>query len=98
MVVHKNIKTVVSKEMRVKAVGTKEDFPEDAMAKYMTAHAEEIFEPKRILDSGDWLKAYREPDQRFEFYKRGNGNIKWLAPGKNKIYLFIADTDSFTDE
>ena len=47
---------------------------------YMSRHAEEIFEPKRILDNGDWLKYYREPDQRFEYYKQGKGNIKWLSP------------------
>jgi len=29
----------------------------------MTRFCEEIFEPKRILSSGDWLKSYREPDQ-----------------------------------
>ena len=62
---------------------------------YMTKYAEEIFEPKRVLTNGDWLKSYREPDQRYEYYKRGNGNIKWLSPNKNKIYLFMVD-DSFT--
>ena len=50
-------------------MGTEADFPEDAMVTYMTRHAEQIFEPKRVLESGDWLKRYNEPDQRFEFYK-----------------------------
>ena len=68
------------------------------MATYMARYAEEIFEPKRIVDSGDWLKSYKEPDQRFEFYKQGKGNIKWLSPNKDKIYLFISDPKSFTDE
>jgi len=68
------------------------------MATYMTRYCEEIFEPKRILDDGDWLARYREPDQRFEYYKQGKGNIQWLSPGKNKIYLFIADKNSFTRE
>ena len=73
------------------------EFPDDRMMIYMSRHAEEIFEPKRILDGGDWLNSYREPDQRFEYYKQGKGNIKWLSPGKNKIYLFISD-NSFTNE
>ena len=75
MIEHADINTVMSKQGRIKAVGTIDDFPQDAMTMYMTKYAEEIFEPKRILDSGDWLKSYREPDQRFEFYKKGNGNI-----------------------
>ena len=67
------------------------------MSIYMTRYREEIFEPKRVLTDGDWLKRYREPDQRFEYYKRGNGNIKWLSPTKNHIYLFTAENDSFTE-
>ena len=63
----------------------------------MTKYAEEIFEPKRITDNGDWLCTHREPDQRFDYYKQGKGNIKWLNHVKNKIYLFTCD-DSFTNE
>ena len=59
---HKGIKPVMNKEGRLRAVGTVNDFPEDAMAIYMTKYAEEIFEPKRILDEGDWLESHREPD------------------------------------
>ena len=88
---HQGIKPVANKEQRLKAVGTENDFPEDAMSIYMTKYSEQIFEPKRILDSGDWLATYREPDQRFEYYKQGKGNIQWLGPMKNKVYLFIAD-------
>ena len=62
------------------AVGSEADFPHDPMSIYMTRHAEEIFEPKKIIDDGDWLNSYREPDQRFEYYKQGKGNIKWLSP------------------
>ena len=98
MVEHKDIKTVMTKEARELAVGTEADFPHDAMTTYMTRHAEQIFEPKRILDSGDWLKSYREPDQRFQYYKEGKGNIQWVRPGKNKIYLFLADKDSFNKD
>ena len=93
---HQGIKPVANKEQRLKAVGTANDFPDDAMSIYMTKYAEQIFEPKRILDSGDWLATYREPDQRFEYYKQGKGNIQWLGPMKNKVYLFIADQNSFT--
>ena len=67
------------------------------MVTYMSKYAEQIFEPKRILDEGDWLRRHREPDQRFQYYKEGRGNIKWLSPSKNKIYLFIADK-TFTRE
>lgn len=63
----------------------------------MAKYAEEIFEPKRITDEGDWLRTHREPDQRFDYYKQGKGNIKWLNYNKNKIYLFTCD-DSFTNE
>ena len=87
----------MAKEQRKKAVGAVNDFPQDKVITYMTKNAEEIFEPKRILSDGDWLKTYREPDQRYEYYKQGNGNIKWLAPPRNKIYLFICD-NSFTEE
>ena len=76
-------------------MGTESDFPDDRVVRYMTKYAEDIFEPKRILTNGDWLKTTREPDQRYEYYKQGKGNIQWLSPNKNKIYLFIVD-DSFT--
>lgn len=79
------------------AIGDENTFADDRMMIYMSRHAEEIFEPKKILDDGDWLVSYREPDQRFEYYKQGKGNIKWLSPAKNKIYLFISD-NSFTKE
>ena len=62
MVEHAKINPVTSKEARRKAVGTEADFPNDAMASYLVRHAEEIFEPKRVLDPFDWLKKYREPD------------------------------------
>ena len=78
-------------------MGTESDFPDDRVVRYMTKYAEDIFEPKRILTNGDWLKTTREPDQRYEYYKRGNGNIKWLNATRNKIHLFIVD-DSFTAE
>lgn len=75
---HATIKPVMTKQQRALAVGSERDFVDDRVATYMTKYAEDIFEPKRILTDGDWLKSYREPDQRFEYYKRGNGNIKWL--------------------
>ena len=98
MIEHKDINTVMSKQARLKAVGSVDDFPRDVMTTYLTKYCEEIFEPKRVLTDGDWLKRYREPDQRFEYYQRGNGNIQWVGPNKNKIYLFIADPDSFTED
>ena len=98
MMEHEDIDPVCSKKKRLLAIGDENEFPNDPMMIYMSRHAEEIFEPKRILDEGDWLNRYREPDQRFEYYKQGKGNIKWLSPGKNKIYLFISDSDSFSNE
>lgn len=57
MIKHSAIVPVMKKESRLKAVGTVRDFPDDPMITYMTKHAEQIFEPKRILTSGDWLKS-----------------------------------------
>ena len=92
---HANIVPVVSEKQRLTAIGNVNEFRTDRVCTYMSKYAEQIFEPKRILTDGDWLKSYREPDQRFEYYKQGKGNIKWLSSTKNKIYLFIADK-SFT--
>ena len=78
MIEHASIVPVMKQEQRLKAVGTENDFPEDAVTTYITRHAEEIFEPKRILTNNDWLKSYREPDQYFSNYKAGKGNIKWV--------------------
>lgn len=62
MIKHRAIVPVMKKEQRVKACGTIRDFPDDPMVTYMTKYAEQIFEPKRILTSGDWLKTQHEPD------------------------------------
>ena len=43
-------------------MGTEADFPDDRVVTYMSKYAEEIFEPKRVLTNGDWLKTTREPD------------------------------------
>ena len=55
-------KTIVDLKRRREAVGKVTDFQQDHVITYLTEHAEEIFEPKRILTGGDWLKSYREPD------------------------------------
>ena len=93
---HAVIQPVMTKAQRQKAVGTVQDFPNDAMVTYMTKYSEEIFEPKRILSSGDWLKSQREPDQYYQSYKEGKLNIKWVNETRNKIHLFACD-NSFTD-
>ena len=93
---HAVIQPVMTKAQRLKAVGTVQDFPNDAMVTYMTKYSEEIFEPKRILSSGDWLKSQREPDQYYQSYKEGKLNIKWVNETRNKIHLFACD-DSFTN-
>ena len=93
----RNRDTVVDLKRRQDAVGTTRDYPEDTVVTYLTKHAEEIFEPKRILTNGDWLKSFREPDQFFSKYKNcNNGSHKWIEPTKNKLYLFMMD-DYFTE-
>jgi len=52
----------MTKEERVRAIGEVNEFSNDIVATYMAKYAEEIFEPKRILDDGDWLVTHREPD------------------------------------
>ena len=97
MIKHSAIVPMMKKDQRLKAVGTIRDFPDDPMVTYLTKYVEEIFEPKRILSSGDWLKTQHEPDQYFESYKQGKMSIKWVDESRNKIHLFACD-DSFTDE
>lgn len=59
------------------------------MITYMTKFAEEIFEPKCILSNTDWLNRYREPDQRFDNYRKDQTNkVKWVTQKRNKIYLY----------
>jgi len=62
MVKNAKIVPVMNKEQRKGAIGDLLEFPQDVVNTYMTKYAEEIFEPKRILSNGDWLKSYREPD------------------------------------
>ena len=89
MIEHAQINTVMSIAARKKAIGTTSDFPEDAMATYLTQYAEEIFEPKCVLAGTDWLARHREPDQRFTDYRNDQtSKIKWVTHKKNKIYLF----------
>ena len=56
MIAHANIVPVMNKEARKLAIGSVRDFPSDRMITYMSKHAEDIFEPKRVLTDGDWLK------------------------------------------
>ena len=88
----RNKPTVVDLNRRKEAVGKVRDFPNDRLITYLTENAEAIFEPKRILTNGDWLKSYREPDQFFDKYANcNNGSHKWIDPNKNKLYLFMMD-------
>jgi hypothetical protein len=48
------------KEDRLVAVGPDSAFPKDKLLNFLTANAETLFEPKRILDSGDWLLRQKE--------------------------------------
>ena len=52
----------MTKQQRIQAIGKIDEFCNDRMTTYMSKHAEEIFEPKRILDDSDWLVTHREPD------------------------------------
>ena len=40
----------------------------DKCLKSMLTRAEELFPPKRILSTGDWLVSHREPGQTFDKY------------------------------
>ena len=84
--------TVVDRAKRKEAAGRTTDFRDDKLITYLTENAEEIFEPKRILSGGDWLKSFREPDQFYSKYAMSNnGSHKWISPGANKLYLFMMD-------
>ena len=49
-----------------------------------------MFEPKRILDEGDWLAVKKELGQTFEeFLKSPTRNN--ITPKRSKIYLKITD-------
>ena len=50
------------KEKRIWAIGPINAFSHDLVTTYMSKYAEEIFEPKRILSSGDWLNDHKEPN------------------------------------
>ena len=52
---------VVNIKRRKDALGKKSDFETDALLNSLALHADEIFEPKRILSDKDWLKSYKEP-------------------------------------
>ena len=86
------IKTpLVSAQRRKDALGKTSDFLDDDLITYLTRHVEQIFEPKRILTKNDWLNSYNEPDQFFDNYKKSRGNVIWMSPTKNKLYLFMID-------
>ena len=84
------------KEKRVQACGNDMEFPSDKTSIFMIRNAEKMFEPKKIIDNGDWLVSQREGHQMFDHYKRGLGNIKWINPRNNKVYLMLID-DTFKD-
>ena len=94
---NEDIEAFTPEEKRIKAVGKDTDFPYDKMCIYMTQQAETLFEPKKIIGPSDWLVSQREGHQTFDWYKAGNGNIKWIKPGKDKISLFLMD-NTFSDE
>ena len=75
------IDPVMKENQRQAAIGSQNDFCDDIVTTYMTRYAEEIFEPKRVLQSTEWLAMQREPDQYFSSYKAGKWNIKWVKPG-----------------
>ena len=62
--------------------------------------AEKLFEPKTILDEGDWLMSHKEKGQTFDDYcKPGAKNP--VTPDRKKIYIFVIDksiTKDFLDK
>lgn len=86
-------KTVVSLEDRQKAVGSIDDFPNDAMTMFLSQNAEQIFEPKKITYCGDWLASQSESHQYYSQYKNAKKVVNWfhLNKEKNKVYLMLMD-------
>jgi len=62
MKAHRGKNTVMTKEQRIRAIGPMDEFSHDLVTTYMSHHAEEVFEPKRILSRDDWLSQHKEPD------------------------------------
>jgi hypothetical protein len=63
----------------------------------MTEKAETLFEPKRILTSGDWLVSHKEAKQSYDWYSKGNGGHKWIGGDRKTVYLFCID-DTITED
>ena len=82
---------LTNSKKRREAIGKITDFIDDDLITYLTKYAENIFEPKRILNNTDWLKSNKEGDQYFETYRLARGNVIWMSGTKNKIYLFAMD-------
>jgi len=87
-------KPVRSKAERTQAVN-KEDF-NDPIIKYLTEEAENLFEPKRIYNGGDWLASHKEKGQTYGMYQ-GSKYVNYVTPKKNTIYLFLLNDDISKD-
>lgn len=59
----------------------------------MAKEAEIIYIPKRIKDSGDWLKSHEEKGQAMGNYTTQSKVIKWSNPKYNTIILYILDNE-----
>jgi len=74
---------------RVAAVGVK--IPGDDMINYLADHAEELFEPKRVIKSDDWLAENNEPGQTFKRYTQGGAGMNWVNPRNKTVYVMPID-------
>ena len=58
----KQLKPYANLKRRQTALGEITDFIKDKLITYLTENAENIFVPKRILTSNDWLATQKETD------------------------------------
>ena len=64
----------------------------DPVLHYMMENAENLFQPKMVVTSADWLETQPERGQDIKRYKEGGPNINWHSPIRaNTIYLYIID-------
>jgi hypothetical protein len=61
----------------------------DRHLKKVCEKAETLFDPKKIVDGGDWLKSQKEKGQTVQAYSMSTVKNIVKAP-RNKIYLLVA--------
>ena len=77
------------RQKRIEAIGNIAGC-KDKVLKGILMNAEKLFEPKRIIDSGDWLMSHKEPGQTYEDYQKPNAK-NTVTKQRSKIYIFAID-------